>query len=303
VGPDHGGAELRLGPAEWVTTGDGTRVAAYDLGGTGRDLLLVHATGFCAAVLAPLAAALAGRYHCWAIDLRAHGRSGPPYDRDFRWSGFADDVMSSLDHLGLEQALAFGHSCGGAAVVLAEETRPGTFAGLYCFEPVILVDDVPASSFQDNPMSAGARRRRDTFPSPDDAFVNFSVKPPFRDLEPEVLRLYVEEGLELVPDDEGGDGLAVRLRCRREDEAAVYAQAASHGAFAGLPGVSCPVTLACGAESDSFGPPFLDAHAARLPHGRVEVLPGLGHFGPLQDPPAVARAVLRAFPGSDTPGP
>jgi pimeloyl-ACP methyl ester carboxylesterase len=303
VGPEQRRPESPLEPATWVTARDGTRVATYDFGGEGRDLILVHATGFCAAVLAPLAAQLTDSHRCWAIDLRAHGRSEPPSHADFRWSGFADDVTAAIEQLGLEHPSAFGHSCGGAAVLLAEEARPGTFAALYCFEPVILRQELPAAAFEQNPLSVGARRRRSTFPSAEDAFVNFSAKPPFSVLDPEVLRLYVEEGLEVVPERDGGDGRAVRLRCRREDEAAVYAHSASHGAFAGLSVVACPVTLACGAQTDSFGPPILEAEAARLRRARVEVLPGLGHFGPLEDPVAVGRSVHRAFPGSETPGP
>jgi pimeloyl-ACP methyl ester carboxylesterase len=288
---------------ERITAGDGTRVATYDFGGAGPDVLLVHATGFCAAVLAPLAAELCDHYHCWAIDLRAHGRSERPRDGDLRWSGFADDVASTIDQLGLDHPLAVGHSCGGAAVILVEEGRPGTFAALYTFEPVVLPEEAPAEAMQANPMSTAARRRRPTFPSTEDAFVNFSVKRPFRDLDPDVLQLYVEEALEVIPEREGGDGRAVQLRCRREDEADIYAHGASHGAFAGLPAVSCPVTLACGASTDSFGPSLLEAHAARLGHAHVEVLPGIGHFGPLEDPVAVGRSVRRSFPGSDTPEP
>jgi pimeloyl-ACP methyl ester carboxylesterase len=66
--------------------------------------------------------------------------------------------------------------------------------------------------------------------------------------------------------------------------------------------VACPVNLACGAETDSFGPAFLEADAAQLPDATVEVLPGLGHFGPLERPAAVAASVARALgPLADTP--
>jgi pimeloyl-ACP methyl ester carboxylesterase len=290
-------------PSDYAVADDGTRVAVYDFGGSGPDLLLVHATGFCAAVLAPLASALGDRFSCWALDLRAHGRSDPPADLDFRWAGFGADVAAAVALLGLRRSLAVGHSCGGASVVLAEEATPGTFAALYCFEPVILRNPPVEGPMDDNPLSAGARRRRETFPSAEDAFVNFAGKMPFKELDPDVLRLYVEAGLEPVPPGDGGDGHEVRLRCRREHEAAVYAWAPFHSAFAGLGGVGCPVTLVCGAETDSFPPAHLDRLAARLPLARVEVLPGLGHFGPLQDPPAVARSVGLAFPESDTPGP
>ena len=57
----------------------------------------------------------------------------------------------------------------------------------------------------------------------------------------------------------------------------------------------CPVAVVCGERTDAFTPPLVARQAEALPHGRMEVLPGLGHFGPLEDPDAVAESVLRAF--------
>ncbi len=287
------------------TTPDGLRIALYDFGGDGPDLLLAHATGFCAEVFVPMARHLGAAYHCWGVDLRAHGRSDRPRDGDFAWSGFATDVQATIDHLELDRPFGFGHSCGGAAVLLAEAARPGTFRGLYCFEPVIVPDPpdgTPRELIVENPLSVAARRRRETFPSAEDAFLNFSSKPPFAALDPDALRWYVESGFDLLPADEGGDGHTVRLRCRRQDEAAVYARGASHGAFGRLHEVACPVTLACGELTDAFGPAFLEADAARLRRPTVEVLPGVGHFGPLEQPALVARSVVRSLvTGADTP--
>ncbi len=140
---------------------------------------------------------LAGSFHCWGLDLRAHGRSDRPPDGNFAWSGFATDVLAVIDHFGLVAPSGFGHSCGGAALLLGEQSRAGTFGSLYCFEPVGL--PVAAGReppwFEDNPLTVGARRRRDSFPSAEDAFVNFSSKPPFSDLDPEVLRWLRRGGL------------------------------------------------------------------------------------------------------------
>ena len=283
------------------TTPDGLGIEIYDFGGRGRrDLLLVHATGFCAGVLAPLARNLAAECHCWALDLRGHGRSDRPADGDFDWSGFAVDVATVVDHLGLDSPDGFGHSCGGAAVLLAEQARPGTFRSLYCFEPAVLPGTPDASAIEDNPLSAGARRRRDTFPSAELAFANFSAKPSFASLDPEALMAYIDGGFELVPAEEGGDGQTIRLRCRRDDEAAIYARGMSHHAFDHLPEVHCPVTLTCGEQTDSFGPPALEQDAARLPRSRVEVIPGVGHFGPLQQPAVVAESVHRSLSSLST---
>ncbi|MGO9028669.1 MAG: alpha/beta fold hydrolase [Acidimicrobiales bacterium] len=283
-------------------TPDGVGIATYDFGGDGPDLLLVHATGFCATVLGPVARALAGDFHCWALDLRAHGHSDRPADGDFAWSGFATDVLTVVGHLGLDHPLGFGHSCGGASLLLAEERRPGTFAALHAFEPVVLPAPPMAPSLEDNPLSTGALRRRESFPSRTDAFLNFSSKPPFRDLDPEAIRSYVEDGFETVPGPEGGDGEAVRLRCRREDEAQIYAHGVSHDAFLALGRVACHVTLACGEHTDAFGPAFLEADAERLTSSTVEILPGVGHFGPLERPREMAGSIARAFrPAGGTP--
>jgi pimeloyl-ACP methyl ester carboxylesterase len=283
------------------TTPDGLNIAVYDFGGRGDDLLLVHATGFCAEVFGPLARALSPHFHCWGLDLRAHGRSDRPADGNFAWSGFCTDVLTVVDHLGLTRPFAFGHSCGGAAVLLAEQARAGSFTALHCFEPVVF-DEPPGGLVFDNPLSDGARRRRQSFPTAAEALANFSSKPPLADLDPEVLRRYVECGFETVPSADGGDGRAVRLRCHREDEAEVYANGASHGAYGHLPEIGCPVVLSCGEHTDAFGLPYIEADASRIPRSTVRVIPGVGHFGPLENPPLVATAVLDAWePLTGTP--
>jgi pimeloyl-ACP methyl ester carboxylesterase len=284
-------------------TDDGLTIALTDFGGRGPDLLLVHATGFCAGVLAPLAQNLSASFHCWGLDLRGHGHSERPPDGNFAWSRFALDVLAAVDHLGLHQPFAFGHSCGGASILLAEQARSGTFRGLYCFEPIVFPSDDPVQNIgMDNPLSIGALRRRDTFPSRADALANFQSKPPFSVLDPSALAGYVDCGFELVPPDEGGDGSLVRLCCRREDEAAVYAQSFLHDAYAHLSAIQCPVALACGEKTDVFGLSVLEQYAARLERPAIRVFAGLGHFGPMEGPGQVADSVLEALvPAPDTP--
>ena len=285
------------------TTPEGLGIAVYDFGGHGPDLLLVHATGFCAAPFGPLARSLGRRFRCWGLDLRGHGRSDRPPDGDFAWSGFATDVLTVVDQLGLDRPFGFGHSCGGAAVLLAEERRPGVFRSLYCFEPVVMPGAAPARMADRNPLAEGARRRRPSFPSAEVALANYSSKPPFADLDPEALEQYVDAGFEVVPREDGGDGRAVQLRCRREDEADIFTAALHHQAFEHLHEISCPVTLCCGADTDAFGVPLIEAVAAEMTHSRTEILPGMGHFGPLQVPGAVAASVIRTLdPGAGPEG-
>ncbi|MGD0982596.1 MAG: alpha/beta hydrolase [Acidimicrobiales bacterium] len=272
-----------------ATTPDGVAVALHDLGGDGPPALLVHATGFHAHVLGPLARGLGARLHCLALDLRGHGESGVPPDLDFDWVGFGTDVLTAVDSFGLEGPLGIGHSCGGTALLLAEEARPGTFSALYCFEPVVFGSDDPLASKASEALARGARQRREVFASREEAYANYASKPPLNVLHPEALAAYVEFGFEDLPDG------CVRLRCRRENEALMYENGLRHPAFSRLAAVGCPVVLACGAETNSFGPAALKPLEARLADARLEVVPGLGHFGPLEQPSVVASSVIRTL--------
>lgn len=275
-------------------------MALHDLGGDGPPLLLTHATGFCGPVWRPIASRLADHFHCWAPDLRGHGQAETPEGLDYRWRGFADDVLAVVDHLrttvGDVPLVAAGHSKGGAALLLAEQRRPGTFARLYCFEPVVFPgdpidpDDTGASGTGGgNHLAEGALRRRATFGSADEAYANFASKPPLNVLHPDALRAYVDGGFR-----EEADG-SVTLRCRPVDESQVYRMGAQHGAFAHLGDVAIPVTIATGAR-DPVGPAAFAPHIAEaLPRAELMVFDHLGHFGPLEDPDAVAADLLRVL--------
>lgn len=274
-----------------VPSTDGVAVAVLDLGGAGPPLVLAHAAGFHGAVFAPLAAALPD-LSCLALDGRGHGDTALPPGVALDWYGLAADVLAVVDGLGLERPFGFGHSSGGTTVLLAEQARPGTFAAVYCYEPVIIAADRPVGREESDRLAAAARRRRDSFASTDEALRHYAARPPLAALAPEARRAYVEHGF--APDGVGG----VRLKCRPEVEASVYETAGAHDAWARLPEVACPVLVASGGESRGFVPEQAAVHAARLPRGATEVLEGLGHFGPLERPDLVAASVRRFLAGA-----
>ncbi|MGC9962770.1 MAG: alpha/beta hydrolase [Acidimicrobiales bacterium] len=280
------------GPAARFETPDGSDIAVYDLGGDGAPLLLAHATGFHAMVLSELARHL-GMFHCYGLDFRAHGCSRAAESWGGEWAGFASDVLTVVEGLALDQPFGFGHSCGGAALLLAEEAVPGTFRHLYCYEPIVTpaLDPLPPNFA--NPLSAGAARRRERFGSKEEAIANYASKPPWSAIGLVVLRDYVDHGFETEPDG------TVRLRCRPEDESRVFANAVGHDAFCGLPNVACPVDLACGRLTDAFGEDVLVALDERLRSSggtsRVTVADELDHFAPMARPDVVAAAISEAF--------
>jgi pimeloyl-ACP methyl ester carboxylesterase len=271
-----------------VESTDGVRIPVHDLGGSGPPLLLCHATGFHGLVWGPFATLLAERFRVWSPDFRGHGDASPPPPLPVDWRGVGDDVLAVVDDLGLEQPFGFGHSMGGAGLVLAEAERPATFRGLALFEPIVFPIEAPPGGGNRDLMS-GARRRRAVFASKDEAFANFASKPPLSAFVPEALWAYVDHGLAERP--EGG----VVLKCRPEVEAAVYEGAPVHPGWARLPSVHCPVTVLTGEHTDAVGGELARMQAERLPGGRVEVVPGVGHFGPMEAPPLVAGTVAAAL--------
>jgi pimeloyl-ACP methyl ester carboxylesterase len=92
--------------------------------------------------------------------------------------------------------------------------------------------------------------------------------------------------------DDSPDG-TVTLRCRPESEAAIYLNAVEGDRFSRLEEVSCPVVVAAGGHTDAITPERARRLVEALPDGRLAVFPQLGHFGPLEDPHAVAEVVLR----------
>jgi pimeloyl-ACP methyl ester carboxylesterase len=282
-----------------IASTDGVQIALHDLGGNGPQLLLTHATGFCGRVWEPVAAVLADHFHCWAPDLRGHGDAITPDDLDMSWTGFADDVTSAVEHLAATPSgapsVAAGHSKGGAALLLAEQARPGTFGRLYCYEPVVfptelLPSDGPAARSGGNFLADGARRRRDRFDSRADAIANYSSKPPLSVLAPDALAAYVDHGFTTQEDG------SIVLKCRPENEARTYEMGGQHRAFDHLTEMDLPVTLAAGERDAQQGPGLVAPMIAeRIPDCQFVVEPGLGHFGPLEDPPRIAQAIATAL--------
>ena len=111
-------------------------------------------------------------------------------------------------------AAGFGHSMGGAALLMAEERRPGTFDRLFLFEPIVFPDDFRLTA--PNMMSDLARSRRSTFPSRDDALARYASRPPLNTMRADVLKAYVDDGFVDLPDG------SVRLACLPDDEARTF---------------------------------------------------------------------------------
>ncbi|MEV0245699.1 alpha/beta hydrolase [Nocardia sp. NPDC050712] len=89
---------------------NGRALSYLDFGGAGRPLLALHGHMSEGASFTELAAALAPEWRVIALDQRGHGYS----DRaaDYSRAGYLADIEALLNHLGLDQVVALGHSLG-----------------------------------------------------------------------------------------------------------------------------------------------------------------------------------------------
>ncbi len=243
-----------------VTTDDGTTLA-YDRGGSGRDLVLVHGITESRRAWDPVRAGLESQWTVTAIDLRGHGESArqSPYDA----ATLASDVAAVVGALELDQPLMVGHSMGGVVVSayggaghpargIVNVDQPLALGGfkeaLSPLRPMLEGDD---ASFReaieivfgvlDGPLPAAERARLDALASPEQAVVLGMWSEVFDHTIPEL------------------DLLASEL----------------------LSGIRVPYLAIHGSDP---GVPYVEWLLGLVANARVEVWPDTGHYPHLVDP-------------------
>ncbi len=268
---------------------DETGIVLEDFGGTGDNLLFVHATGFSARMYLPIASELRHRFHCWGLNARFHGGSGGAFPADLPWSVLSQDIQEAIHHIGGKAWHGFGHSYGGAGLLLAEQERPGMFRSLYLYEPVVIGPAQPEPD-EEASLAVLTRKRRQTFSTRAEAAANFTSKPPMNTFDPRTIDLYLETGWT-----RGFDG-QIHLTCPREIEAEVYTQAICHDAWDRMGNLKARSLLVAGGRTDSFSFEHIALLAARSTVAEPAIAEGLGHFGPFESPSEVA-GMAEAFLG------
>jgi pimeloyl-ACP methyl ester carboxylesterase len=278
-----------------LTTPDDASVAVFELGsGTARPaVLFAHATGFHGRCWQPVADAL-GRPST-ALDFRGFGDSTPPAGWDVDWLAYGTDALiAARDLVSTSGApiVGVGHSMGGAALLMAALDEPALFAGLVLFEPIVMPPPgAGATAPPSNFLAEGARRRRATFPSYEAALANFGSKPPMNTFTPAALEAYVRHGLA-----EGDDG-QVHLKCAPEHEARTYEMGGAHATFDRLGDLRVPARYLSGRVDAGQPSAITELLAQRTPGAVYHRIDHVDHFGPMQDPEAIAHDVDRFAAG------
>ena len=245
-------------------------------------IYLSHATGFCKEVWAALVedlGLLGDSTRAW--DYPCHG-AGPARDHPLDWWDMAHYALTQVE--GDHPRLGVGHSMGAATLVMAQLLEPGTFDRLVLIEPIMFPG--PSMRMVDNPMALAARRRSREFASREVAFENFTSKPVFSNWDQRAMAGYVEGGLR-------PEGDSFVLSCDPDDEAEVFETAGEHGAFARLGEIDIPVHVVAGEASNTHPAEFVDVMVEAFAEAESTIIPGTGHFVPMEKPGALA-ALIRA---------
>jgi pimeloyl-ACP methyl ester carboxylesterase len=248
-------------------------------------VFLAHANGFCKEVWGPVVAGLPaagwkGTITAW--DAPGHGGS-PALPLPFDWWDMARAALDVISRPGSEgPRFGVGHSMGGANLVMAEMLEPGSLQGLILIEPII--PPPPFRRLEDHPLAIRAMRRRVCFSSRNEAQRNFSSKAAFRSWDAQALRGYVEGGL---VERDGRFWLA----CAPHFEAEIYRSGSAHDTYERLTEVECPVLVLAGEASDTYSEEWAAHLAGAFRNGRLRVIPGTGHFSPMERPDLVARQI------------
>jgi len=219
---------------------------------------------------------LADRYRILTFDSRGQGKSDAPLEGPYATARLAEDAWELFQVLRIESPWLVGLSNGSAMSLELLTSHPGAFAG------AVLTSAMPRFDFALS-LKAEHWARCLEVGGPlmqFDAVAPFLWGDAFLEARHGVLRAYHQV---VTGGDKPQHGNLHQIRGTQGWD--IRARLAT---------IQAPVLLLSGAE-DLLTPPWKCLETARrIPHSRFEVVPGIGHAYPVEDPKAfVAR--VRAF--------
>jgi 3-oxoadipate enol-lactonase len=247
---------------------NGTTIA-YAQSGQGAPLLLLHGAEADHSMFDGFAPLLATHFSVIACDQRdSGGTRNPP--TPYGLGELADDAAALIAALGYERAHVFGTSLGGAIAQVLAARHPGRVDRLVLSSTFRVGTPPPAINPEVFPKLANLRAG---LPGTAPEIARYFFPDDFIARRPEVVDLF------------SGN---------RRDETQKQRRTGILGRpiEVDLGAITAPTLVVVG-EKDRLIPPAHSLSLARdIGKARTVILPGLGHVGTIQDPAAVAAAVL-----------
>jgi pimeloyl-ACP methyl ester carboxylesterase len=260
-------------------------------GGSGPPVHFAHSNGFPPACFQQMIRPLLPEYRVLGMYQRPLWPGMLPEDL-VDWQMMADDMIRFFEQVGIAKVIGIGHSLGAVTSMFAALKRPDLFRCLVFIEPVFLppaLTQLLAANptyIQQAPVIAKAKKRRDRWPTRQEAFERFRANPVFQYWSDASLWDYVNHA---THQDGAND---VVLTYSRAWEERVYSLVPLD-IWQRLPELSHPVLAIRGAESDAL---HLDAWEKwqEIQPGTVFVqIEQAGHMVLMERPRQVADAILK----------
>lgn len=275
------------------------KTPSIDFGGTGEELLFLHANGYPPECYRPLLSRLTENYHVTAMVQRPMWSDSKPEDID-DWRPLTDDLLRYLDTHHSGPLACVGHSMGGIALLRAALREPERFKAIVLLDPVLIPPYFSplwklfyksGLGYRWHPLISTARNRRREFDDLDRLFKGFRRKPIFRYFDDEALQAYVE-GI-TCKTDKG----SYQLCYSAEWEAHLYITAVwrDKDIWRSLPKLEAPTLIVRGAETDTFWEQTGRLVKRKQPRVHVEVLEKSTHLMPLERPKEVSTLIQSFF--------
>jgi len=253
----------------------------YSERGDGSEVLLLHAgiadRRMWAEHLDPLAAA---GHRVRAVDLPGFGQAVPGHGPVAHW----EDVLETMDALGIAQTSLVGNSFGGAVALRVAALHPQRVSALLLFSAPAVPEPDPSPELLAVWDAEEEALAADDLEKAVEVVVSSWVRPEASAEVRERIATMQRENYGLRASGQQPEQAADPLE---EDPSLVAA-------------IGCPVLLAAG-ESDMVD--FKNAVrelGATLPGARTTLIPGCGHLAPLEAPEEFRRLVLEHVSREDS---
>jgi pimeloyl-ACP methyl ester carboxylesterase len=278
-----------------TSTSSGKRIHGITCGTGPLPLHFLHANGFCAGAYLPLFEHFKDDFTVIATDIPGHGDSdNHGYKRIHHWDIFIDHVKDAIVSHTDRPIVGVGHSLGAVVTLLTAARHPGLFSRIVLIDPVIFTKSMllflsiakKTGLMKYNPLAQGARRRKTSFTSKEEALERFSAgRGMFRTWKPEFIKAYCDHGLSWKSNGRG------TLKCDPETEAQIY-ESVLLDIWNYPPDVTCPALLIRGEQSDTFTAKAAETLNRVIRDSKLVTVSGATHFVPMEKPAHVRKAIF-----------
>lgn len=270
-----------------------------DFGGTGEELVFLHANGYPPECYRPLLSRLAENYHIVAMVQRPLWSNSKPEDIE-DWRPLSDDFLQFMDTHHSAPIVCVGHSMGGTTLLRAALREPERFKNIVLLDPVLFPPYFTALwnvmrrlniGERHHPFLKAARQRREQFDDLERLYQGYRRKSVFKYFDDEALRAYVN-GIAC----QVGEGV-YELCYSAKWETHIYLTSIwkDMDIWRGLPKLVLPTLIIRGAETNAFWKQTGRLIERKQPKVRVETLEKSTHLVPLERYKKVSNLIQSFF--------